>query len=197
MSTDTPARPAAQAPSTHRRRRFPDIEPLPIDPATRMRRIRIARAVCLIARTKCNCTMAARAVGLGDDRKAIERIRELLPRRGYDLHRIRTPETPSRNFETFILRQDAKFTSHLPPSRTIAEVVAELIAVADPFGDDVPRDDRAKDADRHVLEQDAQVHDVPDKNATAPRPPRICVSCGDAFEGNRGAKFCGVRSFAA
>lgn len=173
----TPDGAPAPAPSNPRRRFH--FEPPPIDPALRKRRIRIARAVNLIARTKCNCVIAARACGLDGDSKALQDIRD-------GTHKVHFSETPSRVFEEFIPRHDlAKndSVSHLPPSRrTLAEMAAELMAVADPLGEDVPRADRARDADRHVSET----------KAAAPRPPRICASCGDAFEGNRGAKFCGV-----
>jgi hypothetical protein len=168
------------------RRRFP---PQPIDPAIRKRRIKIARAFNLICRTKCAVAVALRATGLDHDWNARQDVADLLDRKGISrrrrgVRRIMLPETPSRNFETFIPRQPLS-------QREIAEMVAELREIADLLGDDVARADRARDADRHVLE----------KKAAKPKPPRICASCGGAFEGQRNAKFCGgacrIRSWRA
>jgi hypothetical protein len=174
MSTDTPARPTAQAPSAPRRRRF-HFEPPPIDPALRKRRIRIARAVCLCSRTKCDATIAARACGLDGDSNALQDIRELcnfrrVPRRHNGVVRLKA--TPSRNFETFIPRQDR---AYMPPSsRTLAEVVQELMAVADPLG---------------VSLMAKETH--PDVPRVPKSKPIATCTCGATFEGR--AKFCGVR----
>jgi hypothetical protein len=186
MSTTTPVETTAQDAGPNKPgRRFRIRASLPADSperiAARKRRIRIARAVNLICRTKCPCTVAARACGLDGDSKALQDIRDLLDFRHIPRRRKGAFATPSRIFEEFIPRQDGAPAHHLPPSpRDLAEMVAELIAVADPLGDDAPRADRARDAQVHVL----------DKKAAEPKPPRICASCGGAFEGNRGAKFC-------
>jgi hypothetical protein len=196
--TDTPSAAQAQAPSasTPRRRRF-HFEPAPIDPALRKRRIKIARAFNLICRTKCSVAVALRAVGLDYDHNAREDVCDLLDRKGISrirkgVRRVRFPETPSRVFEEFIPRQekdvnrlnvfvprqDAKHVSHLPPSRrTLAEMVQELMAVADPLGDD--------GGEKTVLKQDGF--------SKKPRPPIICASCARGFQGNRGARFCSGR----
>jgi hypothetical protein len=167
----------------------------PIDPIARARRIRIAGAIALMGRTKCSVAAALRATGLDHDHNAREDICDTLDHRRISrirkgVRRVRFPETPSRVFEEFIPRQDVKYISHLPPSRTLAAIVAELMAVADPLGGDVPRADRARHADRHLSDQDPQVH--LGTKAAAPRPPITCAECGGAFEANRGAKFCGV-----
>jgi hypothetical protein len=198
--TDTPSPEAAQAAASNKPRRRHFQTPPPIDPVARARRIRIARATAMVARTKCNCTVAARACGLGDDRKALQDIRELcnfrkVPRRQKGLVRLRA--TPSRVFEEFIPRQESHESlgafpprhdlakcdtlSYLPPSRRdLADLVAALSEGADPLGDDAPRADRAKDAQVHL-----------ETKAAKPKPQRICANCGRAFQGNRGAKFCG------
>jgi hypothetical protein len=127
--TDTTTRPDAQA-SSNPRRRF-NFEPRPIDPAIRRRRIKIARAFNLICRTKCSVSVALRATGL-DNHNAREDVCDLLDRRNITrikrgVRRVRFKETPSRNFEEFIPRQE-------PTLRSVglAELVADLIACADP-----------------------------------------------------------------
>jgi hypothetical protein len=162
----TPSAGSLQAPSTHRRR-FRTIAPRPIDPVVRMRRIRIARAVNLICRTKCNCTVAARACGLDGDSKALQDIRDLLdfrriPRRRNGVRLVRVPETPSQVFEAFIPRQE----DHRRATG-LAEMLEELKAVANPLGEDVPR---------------------------APKPPiiRTCIVCRVSFECKyKTARYCG------
>jgi hypothetical protein len=188
--TDTPSAQSAQAPS--RRRRF-NFEPRPIDPATRRRRIKVARAVCLVGRTKCSVTIALRATGLDHDHNAREDVCDLLDRRRIPrirkgVRRVRFKETPSRVFETFIPRQDGTGSSGAailgtpeatPSRRALAAMAAELMAVADPLGDET--------ANSLEIKEFSEV--VP----RAPRPPIICASCGRAFDGNRNAKFCGGR----
>jgi hypothetical protein len=223
MST-TPSAPGAQAPSNPRRHFR---APQPIDPAIRRRRIKVARAVCLIARTKCSVSVALRACGLDHDRDAREDVADLLDRKGISrrrrgVRRVRLPETPSRNFETFIPRQDDAPTQHLqhpnlgrlkpsvPPSRRdLAELVAELMAAADPLGDDgdetcqsgkfertsanapkpVKLDGSSSDKRTNVARFDKLTKLVNSK----PKPPIICANCGRAFQGQRSAKFCGGR----
>jgi hypothetical protein len=160
--TDTPSAPSAQAPSAPRRRRF-HFEPAPIDPALRKRRIRIARAVNLIARTKCNVMVAARACGIGDDdRAAVERIKDLLDFRHIPRRRKGAFATPSRIFEEFIPRQEGHRRATV-----IAEMLEELKAVANPLGEDVPR-------------------------APKPRVICTCTVCGVSFESKqRRARYCG------
>ena len=130
--TDTPSAPGAQAPSIHRRR-F-NFEPRPIDPATRRRRIKIARAVCLVGRTKCTVSVALRATGLDHDHNAREDVADLLDRRNIPrikrgVRRVRLPSTPSRVFEEFVPRQGR-------PGRPghLTDLVAELREIADPLG---------------------------------------------------------------
>jgi hypothetical protein len=161
-ATTTPARPVAQAPTHHRR--FP---PQPIDPASRMRRIKIARAVNLICRTKCSVAVALRACGLDRDHNAREDVCYLLDRRSIPrirlgVRRVRFPETPSRNFEEFIPRQEGHRRA-----TGVAEMLEELKAVANPLREDVPR---------------------------APKPRVICACtvCGTIFESKqRRARCCG------
>jgi hypothetical protein len=126
-STTTPDAAQAQAASAPRRRRF-HIELPPIDPALRKRRIRIARAVNLICRTKCDCTIAARACGLSDDSKALQVIKDRLdfrriPRRGNGI--VWMPETPSRVFEEFITRQERRAENRAGRTAQHPEIVFE------------------------------------------------------------------------
>ncbi len=182
--TDTPSAPGAQAPS--RRRRF-HVEPAPIDPATRRRRIKVARAFNLICRSKCSVSVALRATGLDHDHNAREDVADLLDRRNIPrikrgVRRVRVPSTPSRNFETFIPRQEETRVSRLPPSRrALAELVAELRAlIADPLGDDggeIGQLGRFKNASGP-------------EQLSKPKPIATCT-CGATFEGR--AKFCSVR----
>jgi hypothetical protein len=158
----------AQAASAPRRRRF-HIELPPIDPALRKRRIRIARVVNLICRTKCDCTIAARACGLSDDSKALQVIKDRLdfrriPRRGNGI--VWMPETPSRVFEEFIPRQERRAENRPVRTGQLAEMVAELREITDPLGDGEPAEQK-------------------------PKPIATCAGCGTCFEGR--AKFCGVR----
>jgi hypothetical protein len=102
------------------------------------------------------------------DRKGISRIRK-------GVRRVRFKETPSRVFEEFIPRQE--FRNHV----SLRDMVADLREIADPLGDDVPRGDRARDAELHVS----------DKKANAPKPIATCTVCGTSFEGR--GKFCNGR----
>ena len=177
--TDTPSAPGAQAPSIHRRR-F-NFEPRPIDPATRRRRIKIARAVCLVGRTKCTVSVALRATGLDHDHNAREEVCDLLDRKGISrirkgVRRVRFKETPSQIFEAFIPpRQEETRVSRLPPSRrALAEMARELIEIADPLGDDGGETSQAGKFDY----------------APKPKPIATCT-CGVTFEGR--AKFCSVK----
>jgi|HubBroStandDraft_2_1064218.scaffolds.fasta_scaffold123512_2 hypothetical protein len=159
-STTTPDAAQAQAASAPRRRRF-HIELPPIDPALRKRRIRIARAVNLICRTKCDCTIAARACGLSDDSKALQVIKDRLdfrriPRRGNGI--VWMPETPSRVFEEFITRQERRAENRPVRTGQLAEMVAELREIADPLGDGEPAEQK-------------------------PKPIATCAGCGTCFEG--------------
>ena len=165
--TDTPSAPSAQAPS--RRRRF-HIEPAPIDPATRRRRIKVARAVCLVGRTKCSVSVALRATGLDRDHAARQDVADLLDRRNIPrikrgVRRVRFKETPSRVFEEFVPRQEIRHCDgfNLPPSRrALAELVAELRElIADPLG---PSDDK-----------------LPNMGNLKPKPIATCT-CGATFE---------------
>ncbi len=152
MDTTTPRPADVQAPSTQRRR-FP---PQPIDPVVRRRRIKIAKAINLICRTKCSVAVAARACGLDGDRNAPQDIRDLLdfhriPRTKRGVRRVRVPETPSQVFEAFIPRQERRHRA-----TGLAEMLEELKVIANPLGEDVPR---------------------------APKPPVICACtvCGTAL----------------
>jgi hypothetical protein len=133
------------------------------------RRIRIARVVNLICRTKCDCTIAARACGLSDDSKALQVIKDRLdfrriPRRGNGI--VWMPETPSRVFEEFIPRQERRAENRPVRTGQLAEMVAELREITDPLGDGEPAEQK-------------------------PKPIATCAGCGTCFEGR--AKFCGVR----
>jgi hypothetical protein len=143
MST-TPSAPGAQAPSNPRRRRF-NFEPRSIDPALRRRRIRIARAVCLVARTKCNVMVAVRACGLDRDHNAAQDIRDLcdsrrIPRRDRLGMPLIVPATLEPATDYVPLRHDLaknRNLRNLPPSRrALADLVASLREIADPLGDD-------------------------------------------------------------
>jgi hypothetical protein len=167
MGTDTPGAGNAQV-ATHRRR-FP---PQPIDPALRMRRIKIARAFNLIGRTKCSVAVALRATGLDHDHAAREDVCDLLDRKGISrirqgVRRVRFPETPSQVFETFIPPRQEEGRRQFVCQRTISDMVAELVEIANPLGEDVPR---------------------------PPKPPiiRTCIVCRVSFECKyKTARYCG------
>jgi hypothetical protein len=96
----------ASAPVRSRRRY--NVLPPPIDPK---RRIRILRAVNLVARTKCPVAVALRATGLDRDHNAREDVVGLLDLRGIPrikkgVRRVRFPQTPSRVFEAFVPREE-------------------------------------------------------------------------------------------
>jgi hypothetical protein len=189
----TPDGAPAPAPSTHRRRFH--FEPRPIDPALRKRRIRLERAINLIGRSKCSVSVALRACGLDHDRDAREDVANLLDRKGIPRIRkgvrpVRLPATPSRVFEQFIPRQEETRGSRLSPSRrALAEMVRELREIADPLGPGSDLSLRNDNADFSVRNEISDLSARTDK----PRPPIICASCGDAFEGNRNARFCSGR----
>lgn len=82
-TTTTPARPAAQAPSSPRRRFRVDAIPLTDSEriARRARRVRLERAAIIVSRTHTDCTTACRSVGLRDF-DAIQSLRDLCDARG-------------------------------------------------------------------------------------------------------------------
>jgi hypothetical protein len=163
MDSNTPD--GAVAPARSRRRI--NTEPPPVDPAKR--RIKIARAVALIGRTKCPVAAALRAVGLDRDHRAREDVAGLLDARGISriklgVRRVRFPETPSRVFEEFI-----------PPHRNPNLPVAELMEV-DPLG--------------------PEISSQPETSESEPRPTVTirCKECSARFEARSfGAKFCSVK----
>ena len=171
MDTTTPARPAAQVASSHRRRRWHIQPTLPANSperiARRLRHIRILRTVGIVARTKCNCAQAARVTGILGDRQAMQDVYDLLdlrkiPRVRKGVRRVRVPETPSQIFATFVPRQECRRRA-----TGLAAMVQELRAVANPLGEDVPRAPKA-------------------------RVICTCTVCGVSFESKqRRARYCG------
>ena len=166
MST-TPQGAEAPAPSPRPRRYRIERVSLPPDSperaARRARRIKLERAVNLIARTKCPCAVAGRAVGIFNDRDAMYELYELCDRKGISrvkkgVRRVAVPGTPSEAFAAFVPRQD-----HRQREAGIAEMLRELREIADPLRDDVPH---------------------------APKPLVTCVICGDIFGGRKDARFC-------
>jgi hypothetical protein len=170
--TTTIDAPKAQARS-RRRIRF-NVKP-PVDPTTR--RIKVARAVALVARTKCPANVAARAVGLDRDHKAAQDIRELcdfrqIPRRD----RLGMPLVVPATLEPA--------TGYVPPRRisastqySLADMFAELREVADPLAPEMMR-------------QPDISEDTPKKSTITIR----CKECNGRFEAkNFGAKFCSVK----
>jgi hypothetical protein len=153
--------------------------PPPIDPAKR--RIKIARAINLIARTKVSVTVALRATGLDHDHAAREDVAVLLDLRGIPrirkgVRRVRFPQTPSRVFEEFVPRRNVASTHG-----SLAGLVAALVEVADPLGPQMSSQLVISEADAFQF------------SVRTEKPTIIvrCRECNGRFEARSlGAKFC-------
>jgi hypothetical protein len=195
--TDTPSAEAAQAGASNKpTHRFRIRASLPADSperiARRARRIRLERAALIMSKTYTDCTTACRSVGLRDI-DAIQSLRDLCDARGIPRkHRWGAP--PLAENPKVIYRRVNSWRSNNSDRQKALSAVATAIANYDLTRGPCERcgTDKNVCADPFSLKP-LRVHwRCRSCSAELRRKPIICASCGDAFEANKGAKFCSV-----